>query len=558
MSGYPWSTLGIAPTGDARAIRSAYAARIKAMDLDADVEGYAELRGARDLALRLAKTIDLPSAEPEPAAAPVPASPAQWPHAPATLAGEWHGDPALSARLGEDCGDRMGRVSPDFSVTGVGTGEAIAPSTVDPFAVPLLQGHGTASVAIRGTPISPFARLAAILDPAGAPGLAPMDEAEEAQALTLLAAVLDVVHASDLARQDEIEDWLASVLADAWPRSAPLLDEVDAAFAWNREWGKVDARPAIEYLGARLRGYRFQRKVREKGHRYHKAWAELSRPGSAGPLRFLRAGGSDVRGLLAGIRKHFPEVEDHLDATRIASWEKGSAWPTGAIVFFGLVLMGILLSLGDPKGFDPAARSQTIAATIAEAFGPGHEINWLKRLQPDLASKLSDAIEFAPDGRIDRQGSIESGVALVRSRTYLDGRQLEGQDFETTMRLRLALLKAAQADGVAACRTMMTLASPPPSTPVPPQVRDAERRFAASLVERGLLEAPDKLDGSSAKVPGELVRKVVEATKLGTDDVAQAMQGRGTDANRCAATVALLQATLEWQGEGRRAILLTL
>ncbi|MCJ2184738.1 hypothetical protein MTR62_18885, partial [Novosphingobium sp. 1949] len=51
---FPWSILGIAPTRERKAIRSAYARAIKAMDLDADVEGYARLRHARDVALQRA------------------------------------------------------------------------------------------------------------------------------------------------------------------------------------------------------------------------------------------------------------------------------------------------------------------------------------------------------------------------------------------------------------------------------------------------------------------------------------------------------------------------
>ncbi|MGB3929553.1 MAG: hypothetical protein WBL20_11370, partial [Sphingobium sp.] len=46
-----WRLLGLAPTDDKRAIRSAYAARLKAIDPDADRDGFAALRAARDLAL---------------------------------------------------------------------------------------------------------------------------------------------------------------------------------------------------------------------------------------------------------------------------------------------------------------------------------------------------------------------------------------------------------------------------------------------------------------------------------------------------------------------------
>lgn len=46
-----WATLDIDPTTDRSAIRKAYAARLKAMDVDADPAGFAALRAARDAAL---------------------------------------------------------------------------------------------------------------------------------------------------------------------------------------------------------------------------------------------------------------------------------------------------------------------------------------------------------------------------------------------------------------------------------------------------------------------------------------------------------------------------
>ncbi|WP_242116962.1 hypothetical protein [Sphingomonas lacusdianchii] len=46
-----WATLDLDPTTDRSAIRKAYAARLKAMDVDADPAGFAALRAARDAAL---------------------------------------------------------------------------------------------------------------------------------------------------------------------------------------------------------------------------------------------------------------------------------------------------------------------------------------------------------------------------------------------------------------------------------------------------------------------------------------------------------------------------
>ena len=49
---WPWDVLGIDRTADKAAIRSAYAVRLKPMDVDADIQGFSALRSARDQALR--------------------------------------------------------------------------------------------------------------------------------------------------------------------------------------------------------------------------------------------------------------------------------------------------------------------------------------------------------------------------------------------------------------------------------------------------------------------------------------------------------------------------
>jgi hypothetical protein len=67
-----WRRLGIEPTTDQGAIRRAYADALRAMDVDADVAGFAALRDARDTVLAWARQ------QPKDAAreAPEPESPA--------------------------------------------------------------------------------------------------------------------------------------------------------------------------------------------------------------------------------------------------------------------------------------------------------------------------------------------------------------------------------------------------------------------------------------------------------------------------------------------------
>lgn len=57
MSAWPWSVLQIGETSDKSAIRRAYATRLKALDVDREMDTYAALRTARDRALALADTV---------------------------------------------------------------------------------------------------------------------------------------------------------------------------------------------------------------------------------------------------------------------------------------------------------------------------------------------------------------------------------------------------------------------------------------------------------------------------------------------------------------------
>jgi len=573
--------LGIPRTADTGAIRKAYAARIKAMDLDRDVEGYAALRNARDVALRQVKAMADSAVDHErenelaPGTDGADARPgAAWPHGAPVIEAEAADGTISIAALAP--GDTFAPISPARGEPGGATIEADKTFTAtNPFAAPLLEGHDPARAAARASLASPFERLIALLAPGDA-AARPLDSAAEAEAQRALQDVIAETHLSPIGRQDQLEAWLAGVLADSWPRSAPCLEDATRAFDWEREWGRRDARPAIEYLGARLRGYRFQQRVLQPDHRYYKAWIELSRPGKAGPLRFLRTNAADVRGLLAGVRKHFPELEDHLDAQRVTTWESGSSIPTAAIVLVGLLILAFLISLGDnrpPEAVsfpapdpattkadapDTAAFQQATAAAVTEAFGDDWTIDTVRDRQPELAAAMQSNVRYALQNAEGEAGGVRKAIETVRERSFFGGRAQTGDLFDAAMRVRLGLLRAARTQDTATCAHYLTSALLPGDVAVPEAVRAQERKLGRALAERGLLAPPQREPPHSARVPGALVETVMAATKLSQARVAKAMQGQGSDADRCAVGIALLQTTLDWRGDGRRAILLTL
>lgn len=597
MSRHPWSLLGIAPTADTSAIRKAYAAKLKAMDVDADVSGFAQLRQARDLALRLARTLEETGGDgaggddsaPESAAdAPEPAAPPpRWTFAAPELPGAWQEDPffpapSLAARPAEPDASTMlermawAAVAAREAEHGGVSGAGIPLTTIDPFTAPLLSGSLLGDDALGLRPgETPAERLSILLDPEREDSGEPLSETEARQATRALRAILDEATQAHITRQQQIEDWLAEILARGWPRSAPLLEDANQAFGWEREWSAHDARPAVQFLGARLRGYRFQQNVLEPGHKFHKAWNELVRPGKAGPLRML--GGpaqSDVDALLRGVRKHFPELESHFASERVASWEGGNPMLTGMLVLLGIIAFAIIVAIADSKSPAPSASpapyteaaqetqdgptGDVLQSSIKEAFGQNHDPAWLWKTQPELAQTFTANVMSGMRSGEAPATVVDKTVAIVRLRSYLNGRELQGEMFEQAMHLRLVQLRAAQERGESACQQLGDSGWFDGSLPLSPREREAERDYAARMAEQNGLGQPLKATQRTAMVPGALIGKVIKATGLPQPKVAAAMQGRGTNADRCKVTIALLDAALDWQGDGRREILQTL
>ncbi|EQB19517.1 hypothetical protein [Novosphingobium lindaniclasticum] len=573
----PWSILGIGRTADAAAIRKAYAARLKAMDVDSDVEGFARLRQARDQALRLARTMAEAAEDGgkktqpiEPTAeagefAPSPEAPRRWIYAAPDLDGAWS-RADLAARPGEpDDTAMLGRMAWAAAAAREGvSGAGIPLTTIDPFTAPLLPGNHAADEALGLRPgESPAERLAILLDPESATAGEPLCENEARQAMRALRKILDDAAQAQITRAQQIEDWLAEVLARGWPRSAPLLEDANAAFGWEREWAAHDARPGVAFLGARLRGYRFQQSVLQPGHRFHKAWNELVRPGKASPFRLLRGPAQgEVDSLLRGVRQNFPELETHFAPERVASWEGGNPFASGLLIFFGVVALGIVLALANGPYREGASLERetwhAMQSAIPEAFGEGHDTSWLWNKQPELAGTLNAQARNLLEKGENQAAVVNRVVEIVRSRSFLNGRELSEGDLDTVMRLRLAQLRAARAQSPAACIRVRNSGMLPGATPVPEALRAQERTLAAHLAEAGKLARPKDHGDRSALVPGKLIDQVVAATRLDHAAVKQAMSGKSDDASGCAVTIALLDRTLAWKGENRREILMTL
>ncbi len=575
--GLAWRTLGLARTAEIGAIRRAYADRLRALDVDREVGAYSDLRTARDTALHWARQQDRKDVGD-------PLADAETPPPEQTPAPSW----AYAAPLLEK-GPEAAAGTPSLTLGGDDTGlflppTSAAPSGGEPRSIPADLADPFAVPALRGSPQPPYgalvqpamardAALHALLYPDGGEEGRPFDAGEEDRALGHLRSVLRDADSGDISHHEAVEYWLADTLAGAWPRSAPLLAEAAAAFGWEREAGKLGERPAIGYLNARLKGLRFHERVLKPSHPLHKAWLELSRPGHRNWLDKIRGSQADVTQLLDGVRKHFPELESHLDAERVVSWEQNSSgvsspWPVWLTLVVAFQLLAAIGRCSGDSASDTAslppietvAQLDTATLDLAadEIFGGGTSYEDVVLVEPKLASTISSNLSYARTAKESDEAGLARAIDVVRTRVYFAGQEAGGTDLDTAMRLRLGQLRAARAVDTEACMQLIRYNVLDPRVTLPPELRAQERAFAKALLIGSRLKVPERQEPSTASVPGLVVERVIRDSGLSEAKVRSLMQGKGTDKDTCTLHIALLGATLDYRGKERAAILRTL
>lgn len=168
-------------------------------------------------------------------------------------------EPALTTRIAQ--APPQLDVTHGFTPAQGSAAQAIAVSR-DPFVRPVLLGLEHSADAVMPAWAHEQA-LRRLLIPEGdrTAALPALQGWEEAMALGHLRAVLRHAESLDADAFAGVDHWLAALLADAWPRSAPLLDPAAAVFGWaaaGTDEGEGGAgRPAVAFINARLDGMRF-------------------------------------------------------------------------------------------------------------------------------------------------------------------------------------------------------------------------------------------------------------------------------------------------------------
>lgn len=259
-----WAVLGIAPSTDERAIRSAYARALKAIDVDRDAAGFIALRSAYDAALAAARGSTGGASWLD--SAPVPEREA--PEAPATEATRT-GD-ALPREIGE---------------------------------------------------------LDALFGTAAGQGRRWLSAEEKLELRRCWAAIAAFADASDIETYGKVREAVSSLIVHWGALSVGLVPFAVEHFRWQEVEGNIYEDWAIGEILWRYRGVEFLRRVRRPGHSHHPAWLELTSKYYPGSSRG-RVDPLLVHELQAVVRHVWPEVESEFDPGRVTLWANNTADPT--------------------------------------------------------------------------------------------------------------------------------------------------------------------------------------------------------------------------------------
>ncbi len=332
-----WALLDLDPTEDRRAIKKAYAKKLKAIDPDKDIAHFQSLRQAMKVAEWEADRIANPQDyahwddwdEEEDAEAETPLDPN------ALI------DPA--AVITDDDIDAAGPTktrAPKF--------EPVAREAEEAEPEPLLdtgRWDDEPEIDLDPTPQSEIQNLL------WADEDQPLDEAQLKEKVR---ALLDDPQMDQVDHSREIEEWLGWVLVHAIPRSDSVIPMVVDHFEWQKQIGMIGSNYNFEHLVARADDVAVIERLKQPTHKWNRAYTVLTSPA---PAKINFSDGwkykTEVNALLDSLRTHNPNVEQALDADHVALWDhKAAGGPqlgekgnTGVSVWAWLFIVWVVIKL---------------------------------------------------------------------------------------------------------------------------------------------------------------------------------------------------------------------
>lgn len=582
--GGAWKKLGISPTSDQGVIRKAYATKLREMDVDADPDAFADLRQARDVALEWAKNPPVDATD----EGPDRLIPARYAFggqlSPTTLPADSGIAPAVTTRsVGQGFAPLPEKLAEDCRAAAVEVAGIMRDRV--PFWVPHVVRSGrSASVHTRVSGFEP-----GVSDHSGqlfnllmvADVEIPLEQEESQQALICIEKLLQESSASDLARQAVIENWLGEILARSWPRSDALLPMAAAYFNWEEQSGRIGIHPAIAYITDRLAARRFEREVQSAKHPLHGAWKELCKPARMGQRRGWVSGykAEKIRELLTKVRHDYPELEARFDWCRVAAWENPPSVEKVRIfgwVFFGVLALQILAFIGRSVEGGPATESpaytqgvvmpepvpgglndeeQDIALALEAAGGPALGVDMVKQANLELYNVLQANWRYGVEHKHTQARYVSDMGALLRQRSAMIARQLEGSDLLALQKLRLAEARVVAGKGWDNCVGLLKQNQLVDPAHLPETLVLRQRQLVAALVTHGLDRNDQISGGESVRIPGHVVEATIRESGLPLRTVETVFRGKGSPGHMCRVGTALLHAILDLPPKERQALL---
>jgi len=584
-----WRTLGITATADVGAVRRAYADALRALDVDADPAGFSRLREAREIALRLARSMaeGVPQEE---------ASDEAEPDAERSL-------PAID--FVETRAPILDRVPPPGAI------EVAQPPSPDPwrFQPPVGPVGETIDLPLDHTRLrldapsldrapvigeitqapttdhfdAAYRMILRLLHPDDQARYTPLTSDENARLDTALDTVLRDPRLDELAFHADAERWFGDVLGDAIPRSDPVLYRVAERLGWLAVRERIGLAPATERILDRIDMLVFVTAVERPDHRLHRAWRELTTPAIETSRRNLTISRKRMNELLTLIRTRHSEAEEYLDAYRVGMWQRkssaggGGSWWLGGVL--GFMLLRVLISLNQPSTepvpMDPVPSIQTDPALepvpAIDPKGPklaAGQSEPLRELTGDLDLALLSIADGLTAGLVQQENpelyerlaqrwrtakAADTTIAkfLVDTRRYLHDllnvalRRANFDDIAAWRAQELVELKAAESQGTDECDRYMKGDFDPE-----PFVSELSRRNRPMLIRRILLADTGTISSGDAgartfQIPAPVVEAVKASTKFDDKTLDAVFRGQGTADARCDVRKALLQAAIE-------------
>ena len=291
-----WHLLGLAPTEDEAVVKRAYAARLKLIDPDSELDEFLELRSAFELArvacrrvarsrtAKANKSIRLPSPEDE-----------------TTV------DKVLPAEATSQASNVSRPASQDIS----------NPTEIHPWVVARGPERKVRAASAGRKETSVFRREIQLC-------LADASKDPSAQ-INLIEAVrglLSSTHMEELDLAAEVEDWLGNTLSLSIPRSDPAIPLAISHFGWDRQAGRLTQARWLPRLVARAEVLSRLSELADPSNKWHAAFQRLNEP-AAPQLSFVEVVRfrSGVAQLLDVLRTHDAAVIGWLNPDTLEYWK---------------------------------------------------------------------------------------------------------------------------------------------------------------------------------------------------------------------------------------------